>query len=140
MNYLKRNEIDAIYVTTPHPRIDLYNLYLSKPFDIIGTEELIDLRKTSSPSLKDFNEYKIDLQDYNIKQLNNQNIITSLAVPCCLITKNSVDEEYIYKLIKTIFSDIDFIQNLHEEQEVVFSGEKKDSNTYQAHVVIFNQQ
>ena len=51
MNRFKNNRQDALYITTPHPRIDLYNLYLMKPFDIIGTEQLINLNKQSMKEL-----------------------------------------------------------------------------------------
>ena len=124
MNRFKNNEIDALYITTPHPRIDLYNLYLMKPFDIIGTEQLINLNKQSMKELVHFKEYKINVEDYNIKRLDKKILIDSISVPCCLITSNKIENEYIYKLIKTIFKYQLFTKITRTEK---YRNNKKDT-------------
>ena len=47
-------------------------------------------------------------------------MVNSIAVPCCLITSNKIEGEYVYKLIKTIFSNIEYLQKL-QEKDIEFS-------------------
>lgn len=110
INKFINNEIDALYVTSPHPRKEIYDLYVKKRFKIIGLKGLNkDLLKLRLP---DFKLVNIDLIDYNIGNEQNQESMSvqSLGVPCCLITTKKISNNYIFKLIKTIFSNLEYLR------------------------------
>ena len=116
LNKFINNEIDCLYITTPHPRKDIYDLYIKKRFKIIGIEglnkDLIKLR------LPDFKPIKIDLTDYNIGNEQTKKFVDSLGISSCLITTKKISNNYIYKLIKTIFNNLEKIKEPVNEVDI----------------------
>jgi len=102
-------QIDALYITTPHPKKELYELYIKIRYRIIGTKgldnELIKLR------MSEFKKDSIDLNNYNMGNEQGSMMTYSIGVPSCIITRDDVPDSYIYKFVKTIFTNIGYIKS-----------------------------
>jgi len=101
--------IDGLYISTAHPKKEIYELYTKVRFKIIGIEGLKkDLLKLKIP---DFRDSTINLNDYNMGNEQGSLFKQSLGFSCCIVTRDDVPSNHIYKLTKTLFSNIEYIKS-----------------------------
>ena len=110
----KNNLISALFIITPHPILEINNLYEQfNNIEIIGTKGINDLIMKNFPNFKlssiQINECgNVDIKDCASYKFNNiqNNFIKSYSIQSSLFAKKDISNETIFKLTETILNNV----------------------------------
>ena len=121
VNRFMNNDISFLFLVTMHPDENITNLYSQYPCHFIDMGNMkLDNIHVKSPFIT---KESINLMDYNVIP-EQRKMLDVLSIPLCLITRESINQQSIYRFIKGFFENIENLRNSYNEYDEYVSEQK----------------